>query len=113
MTGLGFVSPRAAERRAAAQRYRDFKEARYLEGPRLNEDKSWIIVPSPWENRALIKLLKAKGFKYWGGDDANWSRSTSEASGQAECTPEQWLEWATEAYAICWLDWAEERGEAE
>jgi hypothetical protein len=95
---LNTLSPRAQKAQEQAAGLYRAQEEYHERGPHLNDDKTYVIVPSIFYNPALVAKLKSVGFLFEPGEYPRWTRCVAYALNGKTYTPEQWLESAKRLY---------------
>jgi hypothetical protein len=106
---MTFLSPRAEKAIENAQGGHNARQAFHDRGPHLNDDGTYVIVPSIGYSQELRAKLKAQGFVFEPGEYPRWTRCAAYAAPDGKMySAEQWLRSAKNHYAEVW-GWTEEK----
>jgi hypothetical protein len=102
-----FLSPEAQKAVDEANGQRNALREWHDRGPHLNDDGTYVIVPSAYYHRTItLKLtakLKAQGFTFSPGACPQWERCTAYAARDGKVySAEAWLRWAKDLFSEVW-----------
>ncbi len=98
-----FLSPRAQKAVDAANGQRNALRKWHDRGPHLNDDGTYVIVPSSYYNPTIITKLKAQGFTFSPGAYPQWERYCGYPANDGKVySSDAWLRWAKEKFAEVW-----------
>jgi hypothetical protein len=107
-----FLSPRAQKAQQESQGRHNAQQAFHDRGPHLNDDSTYVIVPSVEYNAAMASKLKANGFVFEPGEYPRWTRCATYAARDGKVySARAWFKWTRDLYAEVW-DWEPIKEEA-